>query len=655
MFLDFEKAFDTIEWSFIRKTFQHFGFGSSMLKWLNLFYCHPESCVLNNGWASDFFEIQRGVRQGCPLSPYLFVLSVEILAKAIQENTSIKGIFVNNREIKLSQYADDTTLILDGRKESLIASLTLLDDFYEVSGLKLDKKTEALWIGVKSGNDGISIPGRNLSWPKYKVKALGVWFSVDPEATATLNYNEKLDKVRNVLSCWKYCRLTLIGKITVLKSLVASQLVYLLSPLQTNEKVIKEVNKLFYSFVWNGKGEKIKRDIIINDYPNGGLKKIDIQVFSRSLKCTWIKKYLDEENQGKWKYFFDLELQRHGGSIALTSNLNKKDTIENLRIKNCFIKETLLIWAEVNFDEHIMSKKQFVEQILWHNSLVRIDNCPIFYREWFDKGVTKVKHLKDASNNFLSFAEMQRKYSLNICPLKYYGLLSTLKSLRNTCKNNYINNCDYESFAAKLAKCQSANKLVYTKLISTTCTHPTHNQQKWQKDCHQNAVDSIYWRDAYQLASKYTKSTRILEFQYKVLHRRIATNDFLTKIGVRDNPNCSFCNGEQEKLLHLFWSCPKVASFWHDLIVRLTLLHITPEHYTIDPLVARGLKPDSSKNHPQINFSCLLARYYIWMSKRKETAPKIEGFLQYLKSIYNTEANAESPLPKKWVFLNTLF
>ena len=221
---------------------------------------------------------------------------------------------------------------------------------------------------------------------------------------------------------------------------------------------------------------------------------------------------------------------------------------------------------------------------------------------------------------------MQRKYSLNICPLKYYGLLSTLKSFRNTCKNNYINNCDYESFAANLTKCKSANKLVYAKLICTKCTHSTHNQQKWLKDCHQNDDDSINWRDAYQLASKYTKSTRILEFQYKVLHRRIATNDFLKKIGVRDNPNCSFCNGGQEKLLHPFWSCPKVASSWHDLIVRLTLLHITPEHYTIDPLVPLGLKPDSSKNHPQINFFCLLARYYIWMSKRKQTAPKVEGF-----------------------------
>ena len=61
LFLDFEKAFDSIEWPFIRKTFQYFGFGSSILKSLNLFYCRPESWVLNNGWASHFLEIQRGL------------------------------------------------------------------------------------------------------------------------------------------------------------------------------------------------------------------------------------------------------------------------------------------------------------------------------------------------------------------------------------------------------------------------------------------------------------------------------------------------------------------------------------------------------------------------------------------------------------------
>ena len=100
----------------------------------------------------------------------------------------------------------------------------------------------------------------------------------------------------------------------------------MLSPLRTDVNAIKEANKLFYTFLWNGKGDKIKRDVMINDYPNGGLKmidtSIDIQSFSKSLKVTWIKKYLDTENKGKWKLFFDLELGTLGGKIAL----NVKET-----------------------------------------------------------------------------------------------------------------------------------------------------------------------------------------------------------------------------------------------------------------------------------------------------------------------------------------
>ena len=73
-----------------------------------------------------------------------------------------------------------------------------------------------------------------------------------------------------------------------------------------------------------------------------------------------------------------------------------------------------------------MSEKQFLGQMLWHNSLIRIDNCPVFYRDWFEKGVAKVKHLKGENNQFLSLAELQDKYSFAVCPLKYFGLLSAL-------------------------------------------------------------------------------------------------------------------------------------------------------------------------------------------------------------------------------------
>ena len=79
--------------------------------WVRLFYCTIESCIVNNGWTSNFFNLSRGVRQGCPLSPYLFILSAEILAEAIRNKSQIRDIKIQDTEFKLSQYADDTTLI----------------------------------------------------------------------------------------------------------------------------------------------------------------------------------------------------------------------------------------------------------------------------------------------------------------------------------------------------------------------------------------------------------------------------------------------------------------------------------------------------------------------------------------------------------------
>ena len=129
---------------------------------------------------------------------------------------------------------------------------------------------------------------------KTKVKTLGLWISTDPDLSTRLNQNKKLEKVKEILNCWKYRRLTLSGKITVLKSLVVYQLVYLLSPLRS--KILHEINDLFYSFLWNGKSDKIKRKVMINDPCDVGLRMIDLISFNKSLKTTWIEKYLDHDN-----------------------------------------------------------------------------------------------------------------------------------------------------------------------------------------------------------------------------------------------------------------------------------------------------------------------------------------------------------------------
>ena len=140
LLLDFEKAFDTLEWPFIENTLQHYGFGLSIQKWIRTLYCDIESCIINNGWMSDCFKIERGVRQGCPLSPHLFVLSVEVLANAIRRDPGIKGISITQNEIKLSQYVDDITLIIDGSQDTLETFLDVIEKFSKISGLRINNK-----------------------------------------------------------------------------------------------------------------------------------------------------------------------------------------------------------------------------------------------------------------------------------------------------------------------------------------------------------------------------------------------------------------------------------------------------------------------------------------------------------------------------------
>ena len=114
LLIDFEKAFDSVSWSFLYKVLELFGFGNSVIPWIKLFNCNARLSVNQSGNLSSFFYIGRGCRQGDPISPFLFILCAEILGIMIRNNQNINGIIINMKEHKLSQYADDTLFFLDG-------------------------------------------------------------------------------------------------------------------------------------------------------------------------------------------------------------------------------------------------------------------------------------------------------------------------------------------------------------------------------------------------------------------------------------------------------------------------------------------------------------------------------------------------------------
>ena len=208
VFLDFEKAFDTIRWEVIYDSLLLFNFGPSFTHWVKTIYNESEACITNNGFSSPFFRLQRGVRQGCPLSAYLFIMVVELLAHKIRKTKDIKGIKIGNTEIKLVQVADDTTVFVED-PDSLENILNILNSFELYAGLRLNKtKTEAMWVGrdINNCNEPLGI-----KWVK-QVNSLGIFFSYDTDYVVKKKIMDRAKEFKRILDMWQQRHLSLIGK-----------------------------------------------------------------------------------------------------------------------------------------------------------------------------------------------------------------------------------------------------------------------------------------------------------------------------------------------------------------------------------------------------------------------------------------------------------
>ena len=178
---------------------EKFNFGPDFRRWVHIFDNDVQSYVLNNGLFSHYFHIKRGVRQGDPLSPYLFVTAVEILAIAIRNQENIKGITIAGLETKLLQFADDTTAVLSDL-DSAQALFGLLERFEKASGLKLNvTKTEAMWIGSLQNceNEPLGVKCRTC------VKFLGIYITYDVQMLVEKNFKQRLKKIKNTINLWK--------------------------------------------------------------------------------------------------------------------------------------------------------------------------------------------------------------------------------------------------------------------------------------------------------------------------------------------------------------------------------------------------------------------------------------------------------------------
>ena len=329
----------------------------------------------------------------------LFIICTEFLSTLLNENDQIKGFQLNVRDetnnLVLTQYADDTCIFLSDFKE-IDPCLKLIETFSSVSGLHLNiEKTEGICIGsLKNIVPNIT----NIKWTNEPIKYLGIYIAIDQEICYPLNWVSKLGKMQKLCDTWRTRKLTLQGKITVIKSLILPQIIFSASVLPLPDDIVKNVNKILFNFIW-GKTEKIKRKVLINDLEKGGLAMIDTLSHFMALKASWLPRIIKHENE-IWTKIPQMYIRKVCGKLVESMNFSTAKQFPRLQQVPLFYQEIICGFCRANNPSKIDSKNVFYNQHIWGNRHLTSNGKCLYMTPFIDAGYMYVKDILNPDGTF---------------------------------------------------------------------------------------------------------------------------------------------------------------------------------------------------------------------------------------------------------------
>ena len=317
--LDIEKAYDHIRWDFLLKMLERMGFGPKWIRWINWCISTATFSVLINGSPAGFFRSSRGLRQGDPLSPYLFVIGIEALSCLL--NRAVEGNFItgcrDGGEIVISHllYPDDTIIFCDANAEQLMYLRWTLMWFEAFSGLKINLvKSEIIPLGRVDNVEALaaelgcgvgSLPTKYLGLPLGAPhRASGVWGSIE-------------ERFRNRLSSWKKQYISKGGRLTLIRSTLSSLPIYFLSLFRIPKIVWSRLEKIQRDFLWGGgnlerKPHLVNWNTVFREKNRGGLGVRGLSMMNQALLCKWCWRFANERDS-LWRLVISTKFGEEAG------------------------------------------------------------------------------------------------------------------------------------------------------------------------------------------------------------------------------------------------------------------------------------------------------------------------------------------------------
>ena len=575
LFLDLEKAFDKVNREFLYRVLEKFEFGDQFINYIKVLYSNAQSCIMNNNWQSVYFPLKRGLRQGCPISALLFLLVIEILAIDLKQCQDIKGIDLMGNtetvEVKISQFADDTTIFI-ADEQSLDIAMAKIDTFCFVAGPSLNmSKSKGFSFGNFNSNKF-----KDINWNDEFIKTLGVYFSKNMNAAYDKTWNDKVEKMESQLKQWRCRNLTYFGKVTVLKSLVISNITYIMSVFPTFANINKKIERLIYHFLWNGR-DRIKRKTLIGTTDKGGINMPDFVLQSYALKAVWLQRLFDCEtvcdNVATWMTIPRYYINSFGSNaLVLKMSFEKECEFKQLQNLPVFYRQCIMAWKMCKSDfSPCLTAEDIRQQLLWGNGNIKNKKLCFFWKHWVSSNILVIGDIINEKGLF----------DINCIRLK-------LKKKGNyLCESKLIWNCIPKSWKEVLCK----DRICYTNLAGQSLFHKisqkpvlalqlnSNVQGKMTRFIYRFLVDKCYitpnieeywnmffrkelmWSTIWKEKITSVREFRLAQFNYKLLYKLHMSNKYLHRWKLVESSSCYKCNC-LEDYYHLFYDCEYSSSFW---------------------------------------------------------------------------------------------
>lgn len=560
--LDAAKAFDCVEWAYLFETLERFGFGKIFITWIKTLYDTPYACVLTNGLISNPFQLHRSTRQGCPLSPGLFVLALEPLAQKLRNNPDIHGITVGNIHHKLLLYADDMLVMLTQPEKSIPNLLNCIEEFTLLSGYRINwDKSEAMPL---SGHCPSTLLHRwKFRWASKGIKYLGIRITPDYKDMVRENVNPLLQKMRSDFGRWSKIHLSLWGKINSIKMMSAPVIYYLLShlPLNIPESYFRDFDTLILDFIWGNSPHRLGIKKLQAHTKRGGFSLPNFRWYSWAFNMKPIRTWLTNDGAGDRLSWFQIETEVSGGLSPWSELFITKLSSHN---ENPIIANTKLMWHKL----HRAGRWDFLKSPhapLWNNKQILIGNKTVNWTIWQKAGINYILHLFDSNTKlFLSFNQIVDRYKL---PHNQYWRYVQMQSTLSKWLGGPLT-CPTGSPIEELLNKSNSGKGITLKIVSLLqeqLSDPLLKVKKhWAGDLAMD-ISPEDWKSCLNNVNTVYKEMGNRFIQLKIIHRWHRTPQQLYKWKLIPVDSCWRCDGSGASILHILWTCPVLKDWWNNI------------------------------------------------------------------------------------------